>query len=189
MSKKESNDRPPIVVSRHGEFRFQRGMITARLLRVGIPMDEAFQTSRALRRKLLGRGKITTDELKKELWAMVEERHGIPAGRAGARSRVPLIRSGGQSFPFSRGDILRRLVASGLEVEEAILVTDKVNATLRASGKREVPIESVHGVVRKVLLEMEEPVLERRYRVTNFAKDGRVPLLLFIKVCEPVASF
>lgn len=67
----------PLVVSRHGRFRFQSGMVTSTLLDLGLSMDAAYELSRELKRRVTtGRKEITTDELEAELEALLAS-HGF----------------------------------------------------------------------------------------------------------------
>ena len=83
----------PLVVSRHGRFRFQSGMVTSKLLDRGLPMDAAYELSRELKRRVTtGRKEITTDELEAELEALLAS-HGFAGATPSnaAQSRYALV--------------------------------------------------------------------------------------------------
>jgi len=180
MSKKRNSLKPPIVVSRHGEFRFQRGMITARLLRRGISMETAFETSRALKERLLGRVQISTDELKEELAILLTEQYGIEPGEKMLPGRVPLIRTGDYASPFSRAVIVRRLLAAGLDMEVAMSTTEEIKHQLRALGQRELSADIANSKIMDVINEKHGVGIARRYRVTTLGLHSHVPLLIFL---------
>jgi 2,3-bisphosphoglycerate-independent phosphoglycerate mutase len=180
MSKKQTSPKPPIVIGRHGEFRFQRGMITARLLRRGISMETAFETSRALRERLMGRVKITTAELKVELAALLVEKYGIEPGEKMLPGRVPLIRTGVYASPFSRAVIVRRLLAAGLEMEVAMSTTEEIKHQLRAHGQRELSADIANSTIMGVINEKHGAGIVRRYRVTTLSFLSSTPLLIFL---------
>ena len=52
-----------MVVSRHGRYRFQTGMITASLLQRGLPMAEAFTISNKLKDDIATLSEISSDQL------------------------------------------------------------------------------------------------------------------------------
>ena len=64
---KEPRKKRPLVVSRHGRFRFQSGLVTSTLLARGLTMEAAYDLSRKLRERVSGRAEITSDELEDEL--------------------------------------------------------------------------------------------------------------------------
>ena len=89
---RDTRPKRPLIVSRHGKFRFQSGMVTSTLLERGLPMDAAYQLSRELRQLLYGREEVTTDELEDELDLLLTT-HGF-AGTAptnAAQHRYALV--------------------------------------------------------------------------------------------------
>ncbi len=78
-NKKTASKRRPTVVSRHGRYRFQTGMVTASLLQRGIDMENAFAISNQLRDEIRPLDEITTEELEEHVRKLAEAHMGIPA--------------------------------------------------------------------------------------------------------------
>ena len=83
MSRSNTRGRPT-VISKHGRFRFQSGMITASLLERGVGMNDAFALSRELRKTITDLKEVTSDELEERLQVLIEARLGmrVPKPRA-----------------------------------------------------------------------------------------------------------
>ncbi len=63
-----------VVLSRHGRFPFQTGMVTAALLRRGLTMEDAIGTARVVRDRVEGRKEVTTEQLGDVIELVVAER-------------------------------------------------------------------------------------------------------------------
>lgn len=73
MARQDHRKKRPMVVGRQGRYRFQTGMVTAHLLKRGLPAAVAFSLSRQLREAVTGRGEVTTDELRAEIDRLLVE--------------------------------------------------------------------------------------------------------------------
>ena len=60
---KSQRRKRPMVVSKHGRYRFQTGMVTASLLQRGLSMADAFAISNALKDKIAALKEVSTDDL------------------------------------------------------------------------------------------------------------------------------
>ena len=126
--KKPSRKRPN-VVSRYGRYRFQTGMVTASLLRRGLPMAQAFDISRELRERIIDRVEISTEELEAELEQLLAKR-GIelpgPLEGAGYDPLGPLrVRTAGGVSLVDRSVLLRDLFSAGVVLEPAAAIADE----------------------------------------------------------------
>ena len=152
-----SKRKRPMVVSRHGRYRFQTGLITASLLKRGLAMEEAFAISTELRQQLRGREEIGTEELEEMLQALVLEHLGENAFSSMGWNTVeigtesPLIRGQATLLPFSRGILLRYLVTAGLEPEAAMSLAQEIQRWLRTRGLSEVGQLEVDNEVELLL--------------------------------------
>ncbi len=180
MGRKNSGEKPPIVVSRHGPYRFRRGLVTATFLQHGLSMDEALSLSADLRDLLLGREEITSDELESELDALLVAAGHEPLASQQPAPNVLMVQTEGRVFPFSRGVLVRRLVAVGLSVESSIALAQTVHASLDALGRPEVRGARVDAEVERLLGERHHRRYVRRYRVITFIRRSEWPVLVLV---------
>ena len=180
VGKKTPSGKPPTVVSRHGPYRFRRGLVTATFLQHGLSMDEALELSADLRDALVDRDEITSDELEAELEALLRAAGHEPQAPRAPAPNVLMVRTEGRVFPFSRGVLVRRLVAVGLSVEEAIALAQAVHIRLDALGSDEVRGSRVDAEVQQLLAERHHRRHARRYRVITFIRRADRPVLLMV---------
>ena len=178
---KKTPGKPPLVVSRHGSYRFRRGMVTGTVLQMGLDMDHALLASEGLRLRLLGRGEITTDQLEAELYALLEERFGFkrpapPPPPPPAKQ----VRGEAGVFPFSRGVLVRRMVATGLSVKDAMVIVEQVAIDVTRLSEPEIPERVIDEMVERLLSERYGPGHARRYRVTTVIRYLERPVILLI---------
>lgn len=173
--------KPPLVVSRHGSYRFRRGLVTATALQLGLDMDRALAASEALRDRLAGRERVTTRELEAELLALLRETWGYEPPPARAPEPVTRhVRTDKGVFPFSRGVLVRRMVATGLSVEAAMQVAEAVSAELARRPEPVVAAELVDAIAERLLDEMHDAGYARRYRVTSALRHLDRPLIILV---------
>ena len=170
------------VISRHGDYHFQTGMITATLLRRGIPMDKAFDLARDLRHRFDDRESVTTDELAQGLRALVRERLGdIPDEPEDiAEPPAPIIRTRRHATPFSRGILLRQLTNIGLSTERSMKVLDEVMDWLSRAGTREVAQEDLDAFLARRLGRLAGTGYARRYKLVRWVEREEHPVIIFI---------
>ncbi len=184
MAGKDRRKRP-MVVSRHGRYRFQTGMVTATLLQRGLDMADAFAIGTELRDKLRGREEITTDELDAEIDALVAARLGDSAVRRGPVTAElvtagPRIRTTQGLFPFSRGVLLRFLVTAGLDPEEAMTLASRIGRWVSQHGGPEIAEAELEAEVERHLAEEYGEAAARRYRLTGLVRRSPKPVLILI---------
>ncbi len=174
----------PTVVSKHGRYRFQTGMITASLLHHGIPMEQAFDLARKLRGRVGGRDEIETDELEAILHQLALEELGVdlddevthdPPSHA-----TVLTRHG--PLPFSRGVLIRPLVAIGVPVKQAIRLLDDLEGWIATQPSQELDEVQLERRLARELLRVAGRRVAERYRLLRWFKnkEGRKPALIFL---------
>ena len=62
MAKKNKNR--IIVVSKHGRYRFQKGLITASFLQKGLNIEDAMRLSDEVKQRISGQEEVTTKQLR-----------------------------------------------------------------------------------------------------------------------------
>jgi len=170
------------VVSRHGEYNFQTGMITATLLRRGIPMEQAFGLARELRGRLAGRQRVTTAELSAELRSLVRERLGEIEEEvvAPTETGVVRVRSRRGLAPFSHGIFLRRMSNIGLSTADSVRVLQSIVRWLAERGEGEVERDQLDRHVARVLTQVCGAGPARRYRLIRWLANEHQPVVVFI---------
>lgn len=170
------------VVSRHGEYNFQTGMITATLLRRGIPMEQAFGLARELRGRLEGRARVTTQELSAELRRLVQERLGEIEEEitAPVETGIVRVRSRRGLAPFSHGIFLRRMSNIGLSTADSVRVLQHIVRWLQERGEGEVQRDQLDRHVARVLTRACGAGPARRYRLIRWLANEHQPVVVFI---------
>lgn len=178
---RKPHGKAPLVISRHGSFRFRRGLVTATVLQLGLDMERALAASEALRDRLGGRGQVTTRELQDELWVLLKEKFDFtpPEPRAPEPPAKP-IRTEEGVFPFSKGVLVRRMVAGGLQIEGALRVADEVAAEVNQLPEPEVMVEAVDAITERLLRVLYDEGHARRYRVITALRALERPVILLI---------
>lgn len=185
VARKPKNKKQPIVVGSRGRYRFQTGMVTASLLRRGLPMPDAVEIARAVRDTVANRPEITTEKLTSRILHQVERRLG-PEAAAQVMSAgqlddaLPLVETTRGLFPFSKSDVLRLLDTAGLRLDEAIALVGELDRWVRAQGEASLTEDSIHEEVAKLLLAKHGKEYARRYRLTTWVKNTKTPLVILI---------
>jgi len=183
---KEKRKRRPLVVSRHGRFRFQTGMVTAELLNRGLSMTEAAEVARAVRDSLANRTEITAELLSQRIAEQVENQLGPDAAvrvrtpPGPSDSRVPLVETDRGRFPFSKGVILRHLDTSGVGLDAAVDVVRDLERAVRRRGASVLSEEELNREVARMLAERHGPEYARRFRLTDWVRRSESPVIILI---------
>lgn len=174
--------RRPLVLSRHGRFRFQGGIVTANLLQRGLTMVQAMLVSKELRARIQGRDEITSDELEAIVAQLARDRLGLVLGpEPHAPGAVPVRMRGEDGvLPFSRGTAVRWLVSAGLGPEDAFAVAGQVERWVQGLGRPEVEQGEVDAEAARLLQVSFGPDAARRYRLSGWVRATSRPLILFI---------
>ena len=181
---RDKKQRSPTVVSRHGKYRFQTGMITAALLQHGVEMEHAFRLAKMLRQRVSGRDTIGTDELEDELRDLVLEELGRDLDDESVDdppSSTTVLTSRGR-LPFSRGVLLRPLVDIGVDPEKAIHMLDDLQGWVAGQDQGELDEEQIERRLARELLRSCGRRVAERYRLLRWfrAPARRRPVLIFL---------
>ena len=187
MSKKSDGKKHrPTVVSRHGRYRFQTGMVTASLLQRGIEMADAFLVSNMLRDEIRPLDEITAEELEGRTRRLVFTELGIPEDEFPARQFTvaevgpALVRYGDTVYPFSRGIVFQQLTTAGIEYDEAMGIAQEIYLWLLAQGEAEVAESQVDDQVCERLAARGDERCIRRYRFISWVRHTEQPLFLLL---------
>jgi 2,3-bisphosphoglycerate-independent phosphoglycerate mutase len=176
-----------MVVSKHGRYRFQTGIVTATLLRWGLEMGDAQQISYGLRDELRGKEEISGIELEERLRALVSRQLGpdaLPMERSPdtieVAPRGPLVRTEHGALPFSRGVLLRYLITAGLEPEPAMEVAQSIRRWLARLAVPQVDEVQIEQEVARRLTERFGKGSARRYRLTGLIQRAEQPVIILV---------
>jgi 2,3-bisphosphoglycerate-independent phosphoglycerate mutase len=182
MARKDARAKRPMVVSRHGKYRFQTGMVTAKLLQRGLPMAAAFAVSRELRQSLIERHEVTTDELKAELERLLaasghdtrlaatdidEESEDAPE---------PLLVAGQQAIDHHK--LLRDLGSIGMPPDQAAHLISTLDSQLRQL-EQPVAREQREQALDRMLVGAGT-VFQQRHLLIDWIRTSEQPVVLFI---------
>jgi len=175
-----------MVVSRHGRYRFQTGMVTGSLLRRGLRMADAMVVAREVRDDIATMPEISSEKLTERIERVIEDRLGAKiavqvreAGELGD-DVLPMVETTRGTFPFSKGVVLRHLDTSGLELEDAMRLVDLLEAWARTHGDAALSEEQVHDEVVSMLHEAHGEEYARRYRLTSWVRNADAPVIILI---------
>ncbi len=170
------------VISRHGEYNFQTGMITATLLQRGVPMDEAFELARQLRALLSGREQITTLELEEALNQLVNSHLGPDWDEERIRTEpaTVLVRSTRGRLPFSRGIFLRQMASVGVDTDTSTLLLAEVLAWLSQRSQPEMDQDELDRFLHRMLGRTCGSGFARRFRLMRWLAREEQPVIIFI---------
>ncbi len=186
VSRKDKRKKRPIVASRHGTFRFQTGMVTARLLNRGLAMGDALAIAREVRDSVAGRGDIRSDELEAIIVGVTARRLGDEiAARVKRKVEVEshgptMVETSRGRFPFSSGTILGQLNTSGLALEHGVELVNRLESWVRDQNQEVLTEEAVSGEVARLLLQNHGEEYARRYRLIDWVKRSEIPVVILI---------
>lgn len=172
-----------MVVSSQGRYRFQTGMITADLLRRGLRMAEAQEIARAVRDSVLGKKEIAVDKLGDRVDSLIEKHLGPEAleqSKLPEDAPVPLVETSRGIFPFSKGVILRHLDTSGLKLDDAAALVDRLDQWARSRSHEQLSEELVHAEVVSLLRAKHGKDYARRYRLTVLGQQSDKPIIILL---------
>jgi len=91
-----------------------------------------------------------------------------------------MVKGGKTGLPFSKGLMASSVLATGLEPGQAHRVAERVEATLRASGREEVTADELREVAADTLEREVGPGAATRYRQWQGVQERNQPLLILI---------
>ena len=180
---KRPRKRRPTIISHHGRYRFQTGMITAQLLERGLSTDAAFATSQALRDRILDRKTVTTDELQQLLDKVLAERGLGPLPAPGAmdpEGSSLMVRTESGVRPFDRSLLLRDLFSAGIYLEPAMEVAQELTRQLSERYAAEIDEGRVEREVSLLVERRFGASHARRYRLTRWLRRADKPVIIMI---------
>lgn len=146
-----------VVVKEPGGDRvpFLRGILVQSLLSAGLSFEEAYETSRAVRKNLSNEAEITTAELRTRVAEQLENdfnpavRHNYEVETA-HQQRIIVSNKLGES-PFSAGILTRSLEACAVERTTAIEIAQQVERAIQKRGLNEIEPLALRRLIYQAL--------------------------------------
>lgn len=183
MRARAKGDRKIWVLSHHGRYPFQTGMVTASLLHRGMSMDDAMGIARTVRDGLGDIQEVTTQDLRARIEAGIVSRLGSTAlniNLGASTGSVPMVRTSHGIFPFSKGVVLQHLDTAGLELETAMRLVTELERRVRASGQASLSEEQLYQDVAQLLREKHGEEFTRRYQLTHWVHSSPTSVVILI---------
>ncbi len=153
-------------------------MVTASLLERGLPMDTAFSVSRQVRESIRDRVEISSDELHAEVAEVLEK-----LGFGGLTPSMEDVGDDATEVPtgieIPRHILLRDLVSTGMEIDQAVDVATALDAELRRMAGGALVKEDVTRALYG-LLNAAGPRFSRLYRLMEVVRSTDRPIVVFI---------
>lgn len=86
----------------------------------------------------------------------------------------------GQRLPFSSGVMTRHLMGAGLDVAEAVPLSQRVGLYLDVDGRACVDEVDLFAIVADQLIRAGHPTVERRLRVRNWIRNTETPFVVAV---------
>jgi 2,3-bisphosphoglycerate-independent phosphoglycerate mutase len=173
------NKKRLIVVSKHGRYRFQRGLVTASFLQRNLNIEDAMRLSAALKSGLSGQDEVSTQELR----ALIDEL--APEEKAGEfatpyDANQPMLNTRRGLVPFSKGVLLRALSTAGLSIEQAFGFSQEIDRWLRKRGGPVLEERQLNDRLTKELRKKFGDSTARRFRMTEWIFKSPKPVVLLL---------
>lgn len=146
-----------VVINEPGgdQVPFLRGILVQSLLSAGLPFNDAYRTSQAVRKDLASEEVITTTELRALVASRLEADFG-PAIRRNYEvetERQPqiIVRSNRGDSPFSAGILTRSLEACVVDRKPAIEVAQRVQEAIQKRGLSEIEPATLRKLIYESL--------------------------------------
>ena len=164
---------------------FLRGILTASLLKAGLPFDTAYDISDRIRNELIADAEISTDALRDLVIKHLKNEgveQSIERYLQTKRRPIPITvgDNKGQSQPFSKALLCQSLESCALSRESSYSIAALIERQLIKAGIRELSTIELAKRTYDYLLENQTAEMAQRYLVWRaFLQSGR-PLILLI---------
>ena len=162
---------------------FLRGILVQSLVNAGLSFAEAYELARHVRDELQDTVEITSHRLRETVADLLEARHGGALRHAyEARPQQEpgiIVHTPTRSAPFSAGILSHSLEACGISPEVALRGAQKVYASLKQTGHREIDHRALRRVIHRCLNEhCSSDVADRYLSWRRFENSGDALIVL-----------
>ena len=175
-----------MVVGESLQFPFSKGILSQRLIDVGLEADAAYRFAEKIEARLRRRksGQIEKSKLRDLVGSVLEREHGKDVAQKflkGGKLISPVIVQQGESaVPFSKGILSQSLQASGIDpnISHSLAVT--IEKKLSRRRNREVTHEGLRDLTGSVLKDKHGAEYADRYLLWRRLKKPARPLIILM---------
>ena len=124
------------VTDGHQRFPYSKGILTKRLLSVGLNLESAYEIADEVQREISRRRTIPKSEIKKMVTHILEKKFGRDSSANYERSREDLsqisVEGPSGAFPFSKGRLTQSIAATGIDHNLAYTISQHLQNRLIA---------------------------------------------------------
>jgi 2-phosphoglycerate kinase len=163
---------------------YLRGILTQSLVNAGLSFNDAYEIAQTLKSDLKDASEITSSELKDRIRRLLKEKFGpavsLPDKQTTDAAHNILVRTPGQTTPFSVGILSHSLIACAIPERVARKGAHKVFATLRNGGYTEIDHKTLRRLTHRCLREhCSQAAADRYLSWRKFERSGK-PLIVLI---------
>jgi len=163
---------------------YLRGILTQSLVNAGLSFNDAYEIAQTLKSDLKDASEITSSELKDRVRRLLKEKFGpaisLPDKQTNDAAHNILVRSSGQTTPFSVGILSHSLIACAIPERVARKGAHRVFATLRNGGYTEIDHKTLRRLTHRCLREhCSQEAADRYLSWRMFERSGK-PLIVLI---------
>ncbi len=167
---------------------FLRGVLVESLVRTGLSFQDAYLVAQSIRGKLgnnaQNNAEITTDALKKRVFAEVRDRFGSRLAKSyqlgSSRERQIMIQTSTDELPFSAGILSRSLQACAIERMDALETAKQVHESLQKGEKTLIDHVALRDIVYQRLKEHCSQSAADRFLSWRRFKESGLPLIVLV---------
>jgi 2-phosphoglycerate kinase len=183
---KAQKNKNPMVVGKSLQFPFSKGILSQRLIDVGLDADAAYRVAKKIEARLRRRksDQIEKDRLRDLVGSVLEREHGKDVAgkflKGGGMISPILVKQGESAVPFSKGILSQSLQASGIEpnITHSLAVT--IEKTLMRRRNREVTHDGLRELTGSVLENKYGVEYADRYLLWRRLRKPARPLIILL---------
>jgi 2-phosphoglycerate kinase len=169
----------------HGDKTpFLKGILVRSLVGIGIAFDDAYDLSQSIRDELKHKSEISSSDLQELVSSTVAKHFGHKVqkayvGRHQHKSDI-IVHTPTRSTSFSAGILSRSLEACAINPKLALAGANKVLATIRKSGHREIDHKSLRRLTYRCLREHCSQKSADKFLAWRRFQNSDMPLIIMI---------
>lgn len=159
-----------------------RGILVQSLVSRGIPFEVALETATRVRERIVEKGEVEPDELRKLVDELLPAEYELePPPRRFQGLDPPRVKSQrGTSTPFSKGMLSVSLQGAGLDPTDAYQVSQELETRLLQSGATEIGRAALRDLVADTIERSHGSRAVARYRVWRATFEDPKPLFVLL---------
>jgi len=183
---KKQKSKYPVVLGRGLRFPFSKGILSQRLLAIGMEPEEAYGIAEDVEKRLLRRksDQIEKGELKRIVHAILERKHGEDVAEKYLKwkelSSPVLVKGGKSGVPFSKGILAQSMEASGIEPNISHSLAMTIEKALLRRSDRQVTHDELRELTVNTLRKKYGASYANRYLLWRRLRNPVKPLIILL---------